>query len=135
MRIVALSDQHGFLPAIPPCDLLIVAGDVCPDAYEGEFTANRPDLQKHWFDREIRPWLAAAPAKHKLLTWGNHDWCGEACDFHADFPPAASSETLQILLAQETTIPRPEGGAPLRVWASPWSNMFGFWAFMRAPEE
>jgi 3',5'-cyclic AMP phosphodiesterase CpdA len=125
MRIAAISDQHGFLPEIPPCDLLIVAGDVCPDALRGKLAWHEPELQKAWFDREIRPWLAASPATHKLLTWGNHDWCGERCRFDAD----ADSRTLQILLAQETRIP------PLRVWASPWSNQFGDWAFMREPRE
>ena len=135
MRIVALSDQHGFLPDVPKCDLLIVAGDVCPDRFGPFNAAHDPHQQRAWFDRNVRPWLASAPATHKLLTWGNHDWCGEACDFHADGPPAASPETLQILLAQSTTIPRPEGGPPLRVWASPWSNRFGDWAFMRAPAD
>jgi 3',5'-cyclic AMP phosphodiesterase CpdA len=68
MRIVAVSDLHGFLPDIPPCDLLVVAGDVCPDRF-GPFAAihNPPD-QQAWFDRNVRPWLAAAPAAHKVLT-------------------------------------------------------------------
>ena len=81
MRIVALSDQHGFLPDIPACDLLIVAGDVCPDRFGPFMAVHDPHQQQAWFDREVRPWLAAAPATHKLLTWGNHDWCGQACSF------------------------------------------------------
>src|SRR5918993_1245236 len=135
MRIAAVSDLHGQFPAIPPCDLLIVAGDVCPDAVDRQFSWDAPELQKAWFDREFRPWLAAAPARHKLLTWGNHDWCGERCSFQSDSPAVASSESLQILLAEPTTIPRPGAGSPVRVWASPWSNQFGYWAFMREPRE
>src|SRR5436190_15681713 len=51
MRIVALSDQHGFLPNIPPCDLLIVAGDVCPDRFGPFMAVHDPYQQKAWFDR------------------------------------------------------------------------------------
>ena len=84
MRIVALSDLHGFLPDIPPCDLLIVAGDVCPDRFGPFMAVHDPYQQQAWFDRTVRPWLAAASATHKLLTWGNHDWCGQACSFRSD---------------------------------------------------
>src|SRR3990167_818471 len=76
MRIVALSDQHGHLPDIPPCDLLIIAGDVCPDRFGPFWAMHAPEQQRSWFDRHVRPWLAEVPATHKLLTWGNHDWCG-----------------------------------------------------------
>ena len=72
MRIVALSDQHGFLPDIPPCDLLIVAGDVCPDRFVPFMARHEPYQQKAWFDHTARQWLANAPATHKILTWGNH---------------------------------------------------------------
>ena len=81
MRIVALSDQHGFLPDVPPCDLLIVAGDVCPDRFGPFMAVHDPSQQQAWFDRTVRPWLAATPATHKLLTWGNHGWCGQMCSF------------------------------------------------------
>jgi hypothetical protein len=26
-----------------------------------------------WFDQAIRPWLAAAPVTHKVLTWAKRD--------------------------------------------------------------
>ena len=133
MRIAAVSDLHGQLPVIPPCDLLIVAGDVCPDAVDRQPCAFAPELQKAWFDREVRPWLAAAPATHKVLTWGNHDVCGEQCDFAADHPTVADSRMLHILKAEATTIPSGTGG--LTVWASPWCHPCGIWAFIRSREQ
>jgi Icc-related predicted phosphoesterase len=133
MRIVALSDQHGYLPDIPPGDLMIVAGDVCPDGV-GRFTAmQRPDRQKVWFDDNIRPWMAAAPARHKLLTWGNHDYCGQACDFRADSPTKAAPGALQIVVDECVTVSAGDGA--LSIWATPWSNLFMEWAFMKTPEE
>ena len=111
MRIVALSDQHGFLPDTPPCDLLIVAGDVCPDRFGPFMAVHDPYQQQAWFDRTVRPWLAATSATHKLLTWGNHDWCGQMCSFASDTPAHARSTDLQILVDEGTTVASARGPA------------------------
>lgn len=135
MRIVALSDQHGFLPDIPPCDLLIVGGDICPDRIGSALASRHPEQQKRWFDANVRPWLAASPARHKIATWGNHDWCGEACDFSRDAPGRASTEDLQIVVDRATRVPGGDGARRITVWATPWSNLFMDWAFMKAPAD
>jgi Calcineurin-like phosphoesterase len=132
MRIVALSDQHGFLPPVPPCDLLIVAGDICPDRIGPHYAMREPDQQKAWFDREARPWLAKAQAARRILTWGNHDWCGEACDFDRDAPDRAG-ETIEIIVDDAVRVAGRNGGPPITVWATPWSNTFMTWAFMKPP--
>ena len=131
MRIVALSDQHGFLPDVPRCDLLIVAGDVCPDRVNGKLAQDRPDRQKGWFDTEGRRWLASAPAAHRLLTWGNHDWCGQAFTFDADVPANADSCGLHIVVDGGVTVPMAGRAGSLSVWLTPWSNLFMQWAFMK----
>jgi Calcineurin-like phosphoesterase len=133
MRIVALSDQHGTLPDIPPGDLVIVGGDVCPDGVGKRLAQDAPDEQARWFDATVRPWIAAARASHRVMTWGNHDWCGQACDFSTDAPGRGPAGALQIVVDQETTIPAGPDGAPVRLWATPWSDQFMDWAFMKAP--
>ncbi len=135
MRIVALSDQHGHLPDVPPCDLLIVAGDVCPDRI-GPFVAHRaPEHQKAWFDTQARSWLARTPARHRILTWGNHDFCGQACRFDSDAPGTAPSTALQIVVDAQTSVTNGAGGRPISIWATPWSNPYMRWAFMKPREE
>jgi len=131
MRIVALSDQHGFLPDVPRCDLLIVAGDVCPDWLDGKLAQDHPDRQKVWFETQARPWLVRTPAAHRLLTWGNHDWCGQAFTFDADAPAHAHSGALQIVVDRCTTVPMTERTGSISIWMTPWSNLFMDWAFMK----
>lgn len=135
MRIVALSDLHGYLPKIPPCDLLIIAGDICPDRFGPVLAMHEPDQQKAWFNRKVRPWLAKAPATHKILTWGNHDWCGEACSFRHDMAPEASTSEFQILVDEATHVPTGVASFSVSVWGTPWSNQFMDWAFMKEPPD
>lgn len=135
MRIVALSDQHGHLPEIPPCDLVVVGGDVCPDLIGQSTAQSDPARQRDWFNRHARPWLAASPAAHRILTWGNHDWCGQVCGFDDDAPDVASSTVLQIVVDRGTSVPSQAAGRSISVWATPWSRQFMHWAFMKSRED
>ena len=72
----------------------------------------------------------------QLLTWGNHDWCGQACSFRSDSPAHARSTDLQILVDESTTIPCSDGTSRhVSVWATPWSKKFMRWAFMKEPSD
>jgi Icc-related predicted phosphoesterase len=64
-KIVATSDFHGNLPTIPECDLLIIAGDICP--------SKAPLEQAAWLDTTFRSWLDSTLAKEVVAIAGNHD--------------------------------------------------------------
>jgi 3',5'-cyclic AMP phosphodiesterase CpdA len=101
-RIVCIADQHGHVDlTVPECDLLIIAGDVCP-------TFNHDtSFQKVWLESNYTNWLKEQPAKSIVLIAGNHDFAN-----------------LHYL--QDSGV-YTEG---LSVWGTPWSLDFGPWAFM-----
>jgi hypothetical protein len=57
------------------------------------------------------------------------------CSFGADTPAHAQSTDLQILVDEGTTVASAGAGRELSVWATPWSNPFMRWAFMKRPSD
>jgi len=109
MRVVATSDLHGTLPSIPKCDLLLIAGDICPVNNHKLF------YQDVWLRSVFAPWLRKQPARKVVGCWGNHDWIGEKD------PPILKEITMLTDELLEF-----EG---LRIWGSPWQRRFYDWAF------
>ena len=70
VRLVCVSDLHGYLPPVEPCDLLLVAGDICPTGDE------RPKTQREWLHSTFADWLAEVPADIVVGVAGNHDFVG-----------------------------------------------------------
>ena len=53
MKIIAISDLHGYLPTIEEqADIMLIAGDISPLKIQGMKT-----LMKEWMEEEFVPWI------------------------------------------------------------------------------
>lgn len=111
MRIAILADLHGHLPPLAECDLLLLAGDLCPAVDHGVAR------QAAWLDGPFRRWLDAAPAGAIVGIAGNHDFIFER-------EPSLVPELPWIYLEDASV--DVEG---VRIWGSPWTPWFHDWAF------
>lgn len=111
-RIVAICDQHGHLPEVEPCDLLLLGGDLCPT--DDHDVAH----QQRWLLGPFREWLAAAPATRIVAIAGNHDFVFQS-------PLAATLRDLPWTYLEDETA----DVLGLRVHGTPWQPWFGGWAF------
>jgi Icc-related predicted phosphoesterase len=123
MRIAAVADLHGHLPPVPPCDLLVVAGDLCPGATVPPAMAGDHDAQAAWLDGPFRGWLDAAPATAVVGIAGNHDFVYER-------EPARVPDGLRWTYLEDDAV----RVAGLTLWGSPWTPWFHQWAF-NAPQD
>lgn len=133
-RIVATSDLHGFLPDpldIPEADLLIIAGDICPDHPIGKrerygLNDNGASHQAEWLDGEFRRWLDRVYQRvdRVIGIWGNHDFVGEPNRFGVE-PP-----NLDMAFLNDETV-EIDG---LKIHGTPWVPGLPRWAFHGSEE-
>lgn len=74
------------------------------------------------------PWRRKQPAKHCLVTWGNHDFGGQHLASVAPEPIVTIGDDTRIVV---DALVEYEG---LKIWLSPWSHIFMDWAFMKEEE-
>lgn len=72
MKVVAMSDLHGYLPkadGIPECDVICICGDIVPLEYQDNMTSSVA-----WFCLEFIPWTDKLNCKKVVFIAGNHDF-------------------------------------------------------------
>lgn len=110
MKLVVMSDTHGFHKALPPPggDIFIHCGDHC------SFTGTERET------RAFLRWVQSLPHKHKVITVGNHDlWCETV-----DMKEIAASYDIHCLMDSSVEI---EG---MLFYGAPYVPQYGDWAFM-----
>lgn len=113
MNILAISDQHGFLPEIPECDLLLIAGDICP------VINHNLNFQLSWLETNFKEWLNNIPAKKVVMTFGNHDFVSQEW----------KHKVINIGLRADLLFDESIVIDGIKIWGSPWSHWFYDWAW------
>lgn len=124
LSICAISDLHGYLPKIEPCELLLICGDIvnlkCQQYHQS---------CKKWYIKNFKPWIEGLPCEKVLFIPGNHE-CGvegHEIEYRNMFP---HSYKATILIHEEYEYLSNEGKI-YKIFGTPYCKIFGNWAYMR----
>jgi Icc-related predicted phosphoesterase len=118
MKIVAISDLHGYLPKIESCDVLCIAGDICPTSIDRDI-----EESKTWLFNVFVKWCNEISAKEIVLIAGNHDFCFQ--DFSIADKIELMSACYKIHYLEDGLIDI-DG---VTFYGTPWCPRLSGWAF------
>ncbi len=132
MKITAISDLHGLLPNLEPCDVVLICGDILP--------LNIQDLavqSEMWLRGPFANWINNLQCEHVLAVWGNHDFIGRYIgkDENKYKEIIGKPTKYKIEFLEDNKCNVIVGDEQITVWGSPWCKPFGTWAYMCSEEE
>lgn len=121
MKITAISDLHGNLIEIEPCDTLLICGDISPLDIQRDYIQ-----MTNWFFNDFYEWICKLPCYRVILTPGNHDFWFEK------FIKVSNMylwDKLTILIHGKVEI-NENGNKKIQIFGTSYCKDFGRWAFM-----
>lgn len=122
MKVTAISDLHGHLIKIEPCDLLLISGDISPVDIQKDYTK-----MIIWLFKDFRKWVEETPCEWIVITPGNHDYL-----FNKICKPFATTELLgkvKILVDDEFNYYSSDDKW-YKIYGTPQCKQFGTWPYM-----
>ena len=128
IKICAMSDLHGYLPKLEPCDVVLICGDIVPLKYQSD-----SELAYDWYEDNFKEWAENLKCDKVLFIAGNHE-----CTFPVD------SKAYQRLFPENSNVTYLEDsqydyrgldGKTYYIYGTPWCKVFGRWAFMAPDDE
>lgn len=132
MKIVALSDLHGYLPeVVEPCDLVLICGDVIPLHIQKDIPRS-----EHWLSTIFAQWINDLPCEMAYMVGGNHDFA--LANMYQDRLKRASMlyapTKYKLTLLDNESADLYFEDKKYTIWGTPYCKKFGNWAYMYEPE-
>lgn len=126
MLIGAISDLHGNLIDLYPCEVLFICGDISPLRLQ----FNMEEME-YWITNEFLPWCEKLSCERIFLIAGNHD----------AFLERKKEKFKSLLLGSKVVYLENElseyitdNGDCYKIFGTPYCHIFGNWPFMRTDE-
>lgn len=123
IKICAISDLHGYLPKIEPCDLVLICGDIV-----GLHAQRYPKSCKKWYIDWFKPWVNELPCDKVLFIPGNHEVGMEGHE--EEYKELFGPHDKATVLFHESYEYLGNDGETYKIFGTPYCKIFGNWAYM-----
>ena len=130
MKIVAISDMHGYLKDVPECDLLLIAGDILPLRIQFDMKASL-----EWLEEVFIPWAERQQCEKVVFIAGNHDAVFDELGLVEEITDIFMDHSHWLTYLENESIKLNIRGERISIFGTPYCSMFGEWSFMLEDDE